>query len=221
MSEAQATPTSEVNTTPTVENKWGTPNPQMNAPQNHQETRSTEIPKDEIFTKLKTEKDNWRTKATELEAKMKEIENGKLAEQNQFKELYEKAREEMKEMQSTIAMNKQRETDLAKRKVVEDELLKMGLNPERKDAALRFVDMNGVKYDEEHRQVFGVQQVVEQVKSTVPEFFSFKGPRVNTQAPSYSPTPKIDLDTWRSMSAADRKANEAALYESMGIPFRK
>lgn len=149
----------------------------------------TPEPKNDLASKLKREKDNWRAKAAELEAKLEAKEKADLEASQKYKELYELEKDkralvqkEKEELQSTV-QNAQVNSKLR------DELTKLGLRTDRLDAAFKLIDKNSVQLDPETGVVVGAEDAAKRFHEQYHDLglFSKRQVGVDQSAPNLQP----------------------------------
>lgn len=161
------------------------------------ETKTTETdPKDESpkedFSKLKTEKDNWRKKAQELEAQLKAKETNELKIKEDFKSLAEQREKEANEWKSKFETKLKEDEDNLKKTHVRREFRKHGVSDEVVDTLINLVNINDVKYDPETKSVWGHEEQVKAVKLKLPMAFGSGTPSPAQTPPALDPA-KLDI----------------------------
>lgn len=113
---------------------------------------------DSVVSKLKTEKENWKTKALALETKVKDAETKALQETNNFKELYEKANNELKAKDDKIQLFELKEKNAKLDKAIERELVKFGVVDTLLDDAKKLFDKDSIAIDSDTGAVYGAEE---------------------------------------------------------------
>lgn len=173
-----------------------------------------------MVEKALKEKENWKAKAMELEAKFQETEKTKLEEQQKFKELSDiyKAKSEQLELQ--IKAQQDREVKATKLNALKSELSKMGIKQDKFELAFKLAPIDSLKYDADNQIVLGADEVAKQLRDQTPEWFGVSGAQVNQQAPAGKPS-QLTPEIWNKMSAADKaKLDQREVYRAFGIEPR-
>jgi hypothetical protein len=119
----------------------------------------------------KAEKEQLKKDKEEGEKKAKEDEQARLIAANDYKALYEKSEKEKAENEKKLKEKDEVLAKGAKLAGVQNELSKLGINPDRLAFAMRSVDLNGVKYDEALKILTGADAEAARLKMLSPEWF--------------------------------------------------
>lgn len=92
----------------------------------------------------------------ELRTRLAALEEGKLKEKEQYKELYEASRKELGTLKADLDRRLASEVTQLKKDALKQELFKLGLNPKHEATALRLADIDSLMVDEETKTVIGV-----------------------------------------------------------------
>lgn len=123
--------------------------------------------------KFKRSASEAQLRADELERKMKEIEDQKLVERNEFKTLYERERDKSKELEGKYNSLTKNLFDDRKYNEVRAAALKAGLRPEA-ETDLELLDLNGVaveRTDKGRIIIHGAGEFVDDLKKKRPYWF--------------------------------------------------
>lgn len=170
------------------------------------ETEST-VPRGHVDKILK-EKQNYALKVKELESKLSALEESKLQEQNQYKELAEKRLEQLKELESFKAQTMEQMERVKKVSAVKSHLKTLGLKPEHEEVALnKLLDTTKLMIDPDTGVVLGAEELAKEFRTTYASLglFGKQVPGTNHDAPSSSQSGSTGKDL-KSMSAAELKA---------------
>lgn len=179
--------------------------------------------------KILKEKKNVQAKNKELEerlaekeAKLKEIEEAKLKENNEWKTLAEKKDLELKTEREKNAKIEQDIQAAKKKSEVKKALLKENINPERLEAVMsNMVKLDKVEYHSSTGAIVGVEDVVRDVKALIPEAFVTEA---NPKHPAPNPEhgKKMTKEDWQKLSPKERENPETRkrYMESMGVAAR-
>lgn len=133
----------------------------------------------ELLKKLadqKTENEKLIRERDEAEQARKKKEEDELRAKEDYKTLYERSEREKKEAsdrEKALKDNLEKGAKLAK---VQDELTKLGINPERLNVAMRLIDLGSVKYDDSLKVVSGADVEASRIKMLTPELFGARDP---------------------------------------------
>lgn len=177
----------------------------------------------DAYEKVLIEKRNAMAKARELEEKLERLETERLKEKEDYKAMYEMSQKKLKEYETVLATEKENKTRAIKLTAVKKEFEKMGLkDSQAAETLFPLIDINTLKYDEEHSVVLGAEDEARRIKERLPQVFGAgtSTARAAHDAPTGT-TGAITLDAWKKMSPQDRKKYEPELYKSMGVNFRK
>lgn len=170
------------------------------------ETEST-VPRGHVDKILK-EKQNYASRVKELEAKLSELEEGKLQEQNQYKELAEKRLEQLKELETFKTQTMEQMERVKKVSAVKSHLKSLGLKPEHEDVALnKLLDVSKLMVDPDTGVVLGAEELAKEFRTTYAGLgiFGKNVPGTNHDAPSSSSPGPVGRDLSK-MTAAELKA---------------
>ena len=144
--------------------------------------------------KILKEKKNAMERIRELEAKLKNEEDAKLIEKENWKTLAEQKDKEAKDWQEKFTSAQRMIEDSAKISEIKNELLKNGLNQGYVDVAMKLVDLNSVIFDRENKIVTGTENAVKMIKEKVPVLFQKQTPGVDHSAPASGNTGKLTIE---------------------------
>lgn len=131
----------------------------------------------QVIEKLKREKANWQTKAHELEERVKGLESKNTPDPT-HKELVQKLQSENQVYQNRLKEIEEKETRRRKAGAVQDELLKLNLDPKFQNDVLRLADLAEVVIDPDTQTVIGATDVAKKV------YEKFKGTGFFKQTPN-------------------------------------
>lgn len=136
---------------------------------------------EEIVLKLKKEKENWKTKALELEGKLKERDESELKAKEDFKKLYEAEKKTRETVSAELEMLRQEKVQAKLNSAIRKELLKYGLAPEHTETALKLFDRSQVTLDPDTNVVVGAELAAKSFyeKHAALGFFKKPGTGVN------------------------------------------
>lgn len=173
-----------------------------------------------LVEKALKEKENWKAKALELEAKFQETEKAKLEEQQKFKELADIYKKKSEELEARIRDQQEREVKATKLNALKSELGKMGIKQDKLELAFKLAPIDSLKYDMDNQIVLGADEVAKQLKDQTPEWFGVSAAQVNQQAPASRPT-QLTPEVWAKMTPQERsKVDQREVYRAFGIEPR-
>lgn len=183
---------------------------------------STEADESPFVKKLKTEKSNWKSKATELETKLAEYEarekeqhEASLKEQNKWQEYAKLKEQERDELAQQLSGVETRINNATKFNAVIDAL--PGNVPKQYwpliDGHLESVVLNPETGSPDESSV---QHVATKIRETYSEIIDF-GQKANLPQNAASPAGGFDLSQWESMSAKEKKENLPAFAAAHGL----
>jgi len=171
----------------------------------------------DFVDKMKKEKDNWRTRATELEADNKKKQEEQLLTQEKYKELSELKVSEANEWKEKYETSQKAIAQGTKVSKLKEELIKIGAKPDRLNKMLKLIDLNSISFDSENNVVTGHDSAANALLQDVPEFFGIGGPKVGHNAPASEPIKEISLEEWKKLSPEEKLKTKDALYGNLGI----
>lgn len=127
----------------------------------------------QVIEKLKREKINWQSKANDLESRLKDLEAKSVPDPSQ-KELVQKLQGENQALNSRLKDTEEKNTMRRKAAAVQDELLKLNLDPKFQNDALRLIDLADVLVDPETQTVVGASDAAKKVYEKFKETGFFK-----------------------------------------------
>lgn len=136
---------------------------------------------DDLVLKLKKEKENWRTKALELETKLKTQEETELKAKENYKQLYEAEKKARETVHSELESLRQKEKQAKVNSALRKELFKYGLAQEHLETALKLIDRDVVQLDPDTDVVIGAELAAKNFheKNSALGFFKKVGTGVN------------------------------------------
>ncbi len=151
-----------------------------------------------LIDKLKKEKINWQTKAGELETRLKEFETNNSGDKTTAnKEFVTKLQGEKAQLENKLRDFEEKAVKGRKAAAIQDELLKLNLDPKYQADVLRLVDLNEVLVDPETQTVVGATDAAKKVFDKYKGLGFFKNvdqKKPNHKAPS-NDRPKLhDID---------------------------
>jgi hypothetical protein len=165
--------------------------------------------------KLLKERNNYKARALESEAKLKSFEEKSLIENEEFKTLAESKTKELEEERK----EKQRLLDLVatgkKTAALKSELAKLGIGETYVNQAVKLANLDDIKVDSEFNAVVGADAVAQSIKEAVPVLFG-SNERVSNSAPEGT-TEKLTLEAYKKLSPEDKKKRRAELEANLGI----
>lgn len=141
--------------------------------------------------KLKKEQSNWRAKAKELEAQLKQRQESELKEQNKYKELFEARTQELAAARTELTGYQEKMKHARKLAAVSQELQKLGIRPGKEQVAYKLMDLTKVAIDEDTETVIGADQVAKSFYEENADLgiWGKPSPRVSHAAASSDATP--------------------------------
>ena len=182
-----------------------------NQTENTTSTSGEGVPKTHVEKILKESK-NKSAKIAELEAKLNEIADSQLNEQQQYKELADKRLARIQELEAKDQATRQREEKARKLSAVEKHLSVMGLKPEHKDVVLgRMLEVEDLIIDPDTGAVLGAEDKAKDFRQQFGNlgFFGKAIPGTDSSAPQGQGTPK----SVNNMTTDDIKAQLRALKQ--------
>lgn len=136
-----------------------------------------------VIDKLKKEKANWQTKANELESQLKEFQEKNKPDPSR-NDVVQKLQSENQALQNRLKETEEKEVRRRKAGAVQDELLKLNLDPKFQNDVLRLADLAEVVIDPDTQTVIGATEVAKKVyeKFKGTGFFKQNPNRPNHQA---------------------------------------
>lgn len=181
----------------------------------------------EAFEKLMKEKKNAmsaleesKTKIAAYEASLKEKEEALLSVKEDHKTRAENWQKEAIEWKNKFTQVEEKQARDAKLSTVKKEFEKMGADSKSMEVLLRLVDLESLKFDAENKIVLGADGEALRVKEQLPQVFGTQTPGAGHDAPNGT-IANLNVDAFKGLSLADKKKNEAAMYEKAGITMRK
>lgn len=155
----------------------------------------------EFVEKLLREKANFKTKATELETKVKELESNKPAPKkaddnnsgnDDIKAMLKAEQDKRKELEDKLAKEEAGKKDAMKLGALKREFLKNGGNDKSFELVQKLADTQKVFIDEDSQIVYGAETEVKRLKELAPQLFgkSTKG----TDQTDNSERPNLEVD---------------------------
>jgi len=182
----------------------------------------TETTPNPLLEKALNEKKNWKAKAQDLEEKLQNEADQRLKEKEDWKSLYESTKQKLDEVTTTLTVKEEETRNGYKTAALKRELEKLGAQGESVGTLLKLADLQGLKYDTEHKIVLGAEDAAKNIYDSIPQAFGKVTSKVDNRAPQ-SDFSGLDLDTYKNMSAKDRSDPEVQkrLFEKHGIALRK
>lgn len=153
---------------------------------NHSDTKDKSS---DLVSKALKEKSNWRSKALELENKLKSFEDQRLEEKEQYKALAEQRLKEIQELRNTVTQTQQERERARKFNAVREHLVKMGLKQDRESLVFdKLLDVSDLVIDPDTNTVLGAEEKAKDFRKTYADLnlFGQRMPNVNQNAPAYS-----------------------------------
>lgn len=113
---------------------------------------------DKLSAKLMKEKENWKSKALELEQKLNEVTESELKAKENYKQLYEVEKTSKESLKKELESFKEKDKSLKVNSAIVKELYKFGLAPEYAETALKLFDRNAVNLDPDTQVVVGAEE---------------------------------------------------------------
>lgn len=171
----------------------------------------------ELLEKLAAEK----LEKDALKKQIKDQEEKNLKEKEDYKALYEKEKKDNETLAASLKSQQENLAKGAKLSEAKKELLKLGINPDRVDAAMRLVAIDTIKFDDATKTVVGAEIEAAKLKMLMPELFSQKDPEKLPHDPPSDKVPQEMSDEWyNKLPAADRKKHYREYMKQKGIEIR-
>ena len=178
----------------------------------------------EFVTKLKKEKDNFRSetqslrdKIAEMEANQKAREEQELKEKEDWKTLFEKANEEKKNLEGKLTTVADRELSAKKESELKKELAKLGVKQNYVEKAAKLAQLDSVKIDNETGVIYGADVVAKTLSEEWPDLFGSGASETVRQSAPQTPTSTgvLSLDEWQKLPYEERKKREGDLLAGL------
>jgi hypothetical protein len=183
----------------------------------------------EVLDKTIKSKQNWAEKAKALEAEVAALKHEKLKEKEDYKSMYELADKKAKEYEALIEKTKVEKEQSLKLGSLKRELEKMGASKESMEGLLRLADLGTIKYDDENKVAYGIEEEAKRIKSIIPPAFGVSSAGASHAAPKGGPLDVsaegykklFETGEWSKMSKEQRRDYEVRLFESRGVTPKK
>lgn len=160
-----------------------------------------------------------KLKIAAYEAKLKEAEENNLKIKEDWKTLAETREAELITLRQKLdSVNTETVTNY-KLTAVKKEFEKMGADSKTLDFLIKNVNVAALKYDEDHKVVLGAEEEAKRIKEYIPQVFGKSQAGASHGAPELE-AKNLTLESFKSMSLADKKKNMAELYKSQGITLK-
>lgn len=153
------------------------------------------------------------------EAKLKEAEENTLKIKEDWKALAESREKELLTLRQQLDGVKTETVTNYKLTAVKKEFEKMGADSKTLDFLIKNVNVAALKYDEDHKVVLGAEEEAKRIKEYIPQVFGKSQAGASHGAPELE-AKNLTLESFKSMSLADKKKNMAELYKSQGITLK-
>jgi hypothetical protein len=160
-----------------------------------------------------------KLKIAAYEAKLKEAEENNLKIKEDWKTLAETREKELLTLRQQLDGVKSETVTNYKLTAVKKEFEKMGADSKTLDFLIKNVNIAALKYDEDHKVVLGAEDEAKRIKEFVPQVFGKSQAGASHGAPELE-AKSLTLESFKSMSLADKKKNMAELYKSQGINLK-
>lgn len=162
-----------------------------------------------------------RKRIEDLEAKIKEMEQNALIEKENFKELYERSKQESESVKSEYSQFKTKYYDGIKFGALRQELIKQGASESRIDSLCKLVDISKLKYNDEHKVVLGADDEAKMLKEKLPELFGTNVPSVSHDQPGSSNIAINTLEEFKKLPIKEQTPEKLKeLGKKLGVDFR-
>jgi hypothetical protein len=149
----------------------------------------------EFVEKLLTEKKNAmkgleevKTKLAAYESQMKEIEEQRLKEKEDFKTIAQMKEKEAIEYKTKLVAMETKIQQSAKLGAIKKEFEKMGLrDPKSVDVLLGLVKTDQLQFDEANQVVIGAEDEARRIKESIPQVFAANASKMNHDAANATP----------------------------------
>jgi len=182
------------------------------------------------FEKVLTEKKNAMQALNDERAKVANLTAESLKAKDDWKTIAEIAQKESLEIKTQYEGLKIQRTNEVKLTAVKREFEKMGLSDSKTfDTIQGLINIDGLKYDEDHKLVLGVEEEAKRIRDAIPQLFGQSKPGAMHSAPKGAPA-DVSVDeyqrmiadgSWRKMSKVEQHAYTAKIYEKMGVTAKK
>jgi len=185
---------------------------------------------DEGFvSKLKGEKDNFRSANQQLQEKVEALQNQiregeekALKEKEDYKTLYEQQKQRVEELTGVVDKAANEKLNTAKTGELRKELEKLGVNPKYAEKAVQLAQLDTVKIDKETGTIYGADLVAKTLSEEWPVLFGGQTDNVTQNAPEVPrPTGALTLEEWQRLPYAERKQREGELFSSSGVNLKR
>lgn len=199
-----------------------------------QETQQPETYSKEFVDKVLTEKKNamatlaeFKQKVNTYEAQLKEAEENRLKEQNDWKGYAENKAKEAQGWQEKFNGLENKLQTQVKIGAVRREFEKLGVKDGKVvEGIVPLLKLDAIKYDETTQTVIGAEEEVKRIRETLPQLFAVSpAAGANHNAPQGTPS-SISIDnykammrdgSWAKMSKQEQQKYETELWGSLGV----
>lgn len=157
------------------------------------------------------EKQEMRSKYKKMKEQLEAQEQEKLKEQNQFKELADSYRTKYEEQKELNEKHQANLITAKKKNALNNELAKLGLNPERKELIYQIANIDEIKFDSNYNTAIGQDKEALRLKNLFPEAFVEKKTGVDNSTADIEQD-NLSLESFRTMSQEDKAKNAHKLW---------
>jgi hypothetical protein len=198
------------------------------------ETQQPETYSKDFVDKVLTEKKNamstlaeYKQKVNTYEAQLKEAEEARLKEQNDWKTISENKAKEAQTWQEKFNGLENKLQTQVKIGAVKREFEKLGVKDGKVvEGIVPLLKLDAIKYDEATQTVIGADEEVKRIRETLPQLFAVTpSAGANHNAPQGTPS-SISIDnykammkdgTWNKMTKIEQQKYETELWSSLGV----
>ena len=171
----------------------------------------------DVVEKALKEKNNWKKRAEDAEVKYKLLEDERLKEKEDFKKLYENKLAELQVIKKDKEESDKKIQEGLKIGALKNELSKLGMDMKYMDIAMKAVDLNTLKVEDD--VVLGVESAAKSLKEKAAPLFVSAGPNVSHAAPA-SPLQPLTLEEWEKLPIDQQVKREPELLATLGFKFK-
>ena len=165
--------------------------------------------------KVLKERNNYKTRALEAEAKLKAQAEKSLIENEEFKTLAENKQKELEAARAELNKTNKIIETAKKTSALTNELSKLGCNESYVGQAIKLANLEDIKIDSEFNTTVGADAVAQSIKEAVPVLFG-SSERVLNSAPEGT-NEKLTLEAFKKLSREDKIKRRAELEANLGI----
>jgi len=155
-----------------------------------------------------------------LKARLKDEEEKKLLEKEDFKKWGEKKEIEANEWKQKYEDSQTTIEKSIKKGAVKNELVKLGIDQKYINDTIKLVNIDNIQYDNDSKTVVGAEDEAKALAEKFPPLFGTNKAGVNHDAPQGDSFRPITLEEWKKLPYEEAKKRKPDLYKNLGINTR-